>query len=130
MIKSLKHTAIIGAMTAGAALAIAPANAQLGLGVGVGVDTNVDVGVGVKQSTPEPRRAYVHDGYESGHWHSRHEMHRSHRWDARYNGYDCYQAFRYDWEDGERVRYDTTFCYDDRDRRFEHREARVVVRID
>ena len=45
------------------------------------------------------------------------------------NGYDCYESFQYGWENGERVRYDTTFCYDDHDRRYEPQGVRATVRI-
>ncbi|MEP0315205.1 MAG: hypothetical protein ABJL57_05220 [Hyphomonas sp.] len=130
MMKSLKYVAAAGALGAATALATAPAHAQLGLGVGV--DTDVDVGVGVKTSDSHPRHrheTYVYDGYESGHWHTRHEVRRSHRWNARYEGYDCYDSFQYTWEDGERVRYDTTFCYNDRGRRFEPEGVRAVVKV-
>tara|TARA_R110002049_G_scaffold115361_3_gene267310 strand:- start:154 stop:600 length:447 start_codon:yes stop_codon:yes gene_type:complete len=132
MIKSLKHIAIIGALGIGSSIAILPATAQLGLGVGVGVETDVDARVGVRSGDPHARHShahYVYDGYESDRWHTRHEVRREQTWNARYNGYDCYDSFQYTWEDGERVRYDSTFCYDDRGRKYEAKDARVVVRI-
>ena len=128
MIKSLKYMAVIGALGASSALMTFPASAQLG----VGVDTDVNVGVGVQTSQPRAHHThehYVYDGYESGHWYTRHEVRRPHRWNAHYNGYDCYESFQYTWENGDRVRYDTTFCHDDRGRKFEAKGARAVVRI-
>jgi hypothetical protein len=130
MMTSLKLAAATGALGLATALAAIPAHAQLG--VGVGVETNVDVGVGVRASDPAPRHThttYVYDGYESGHWHTRHEVRRTQRWNARYQGYDCYEFFQYTWEDGERVRHDTTFCYRENGRRFEPRGARATVKI-
>ncbi|KDA03838.1 MAG: hypothetical protein V7651_00635 [Hyphomonas oceanitis] len=130
MIKSLKYIAVIGALGIGSAVATLPASAQLGLGVGV----DTDVKVGVRTSAPPPERAHAHghytyDGYESDRWYARNEVRRAHRYDARYNGYDCYESFQYGWENGERVRYDTTFCYDDHDRRYEPQGVRASVRI-
>ncbi len=129
MTKPLKKIAFSVAAALLAASAATPASAQLGLGVGV--DTDVDVRVG---TAPPPRsevhRHYSYDGYRSGEWHPRGHSMRRHHWDARYNGYDCYESFRYDWEDGERVRYESTFCYDEYDRPREQRGTRIVVRID
>ncbi|HAQ77769.1 MAG TPA: hypothetical protein DCR96_14890 [Hyphomonas sp.] len=130
MMKSLKYVAAAGALGAATALATSPAYAQLG--IGVGVDTDVDVGVGVRTADPHPRHrheTYVYDGYESGHWHTRHEIRREHRWNARYKGYDCYESFQYTWEDGERVRYDTTFCYNDNGRKYEPDGVRATVKV-
>ena len=131
MVKSLKNISVIGAFSIATALAALPAAAQLGITVDPDVD--VGVGVGVGHADPHPSHHahghYVYDGYESGHWYTRHEIRREQRWNARYRGYDCYQSFQYTWEDGERVRYDTTFCYDDYGRRYEPEGARVVVRI-
>ena len=124
MKNSMKYMAIAAAAVLAGTFAAAPASAQLRVGVGI---PDVDVDVGARAETRSG--PYVYDGYESGHWHTRHEVRRHHRWDARYDGYDCYDAFQYTYEHGERVRYDSTFCYDDRDRAREVRGTRVVVRI-
>jgi hypothetical protein len=124
MKKSFKYLALSTALGLSATLVATPASAQISLGVGV---PDVNVGVGVRGETrTDP---YVYDGYRSGHWHTHGDVHRRHDWDARYQGYDCYDAFQYTYENGERVRYDSTFCYDDRDRAQEVRETRVVVRV-
>jgi len=129
MIKSLKYIAVIGALGIGSAVATLPASAQLGLGVGVDTDVNV----GVRTNAPPPQSQvhghYTYNGYDSDRWYTRHEVRRVHRYDAQYNGYDCYESFQYGWENGERVRYDTTFCYDDHDRRYEPQGVRATVRI-
>lgn len=128
MKNTFKFLALSAAVAAGMSLGPMPSNAQINLGVGV--DPQVDVRVG---NAPEPRTEvhhhYVYEGYDSGEWYpERH--HRTHHWNARYDGYDCYEAFRYDWEDGRRVRYESTWCYDRYDRPYEARGTRVVVRID
>jgi hypothetical protein len=128
MKNTLKFIALSAAVGAGMALGPMPSNAQINLGVGV--DPQVDVRVG---TPPEPRTEvhhhYVYEGYDSGEWYpERH--HRTHQWNARYDGYDCYDAFRYDWEDGRRVRYESTWCYDRYDRPYEASGTRVVVKID
>lgn len=123
-----KYLALSALLGAGAALAV-PASAQINLGAGV--DPQVDVRVG---NPPQPRTEvhhhYVYEGYNSGEWYPRGEVHRRHHWNAHYEGYDCYDAFQYTWEDGRRVRYESTWCYDERDRPYEARSSRVVVRID
>jgi hypothetical protein len=134
MIKSLNNIVIIGSLGIGSSIAIFPATAQLGVGVGVGVgvETDVDARVGVRTDDPHASHSHQHcvyEGYESDRWHTRHEVRRDQTWNARYNGYDCYDSFQYTWEAGERVRYDSTFCYDDRGRKYEAKDARVVVRI-
>lgn len=124
MKKSLKYIALATAMGLGTALSAPLATAQIKLGVGV---PDVDVNVGARaEARTDP---YVYDGYQSGHWHTRGDVYRDHRWDARYNGYDCYEAFQYTYDRGERVRYESTFCYDDRDRAREVRDTRVVVKV-
>lgn len=128
MIKSLKYLSVIGALSLGTATASLPATAQLGVDLG----TDVDVGVGVGVTSPDPRprhEHYVYDGYNSGRWYTRHEVHRNDTWHDHYHGYDCYESFKYTWEDGERVRYDTTFCYDEHGRKYEPDNARVVVQV-
>lgn len=124
MKKSLRYMAMAAAVGLTGALAASPATAQISLGVGV---PDVDVRIGARTETRSD--VYVYEGYESGHWHTRGDVHRRHHWDARYNGYDCYDAFQYTYENGDRVRYDSTFCYDDRDRAREVNETRVVVKI-
>lgn len=128
MTHSIKHFLAAGAIGGGLALMPAPAMAQLG----IGVDTDVDVGVGVgveSENRTHTHGHYTHNGYASHEWHTRHPVHRNDRWYARYNGYDCYESFRYDYENGERVRYTSTFCYDERGRSHEVRSTRVVARI-
>ena len=128
MLNSVKCIAATGAFGLATAVATAPAYAQLGLGV----DADVDLGVGVRTADPHPRHrheTYVYNGYESGHWHTRHEVRRTHRWYADYNGYDCYESFQYTWEDGQRVRHDTMFCYKENGKRFEPKGVRATVRI-
>lgn len=105
-----------------------PAAAQVRLGVGV-PDVNVGVNARVEQRT-HVYGPYVYDGYASGRWHTYHAPPRHQVWHSRYHGYDCYEAFQYTYEDGHRVRYDTTFCYDRHDRPYEVRRTRVVVRLD
>lgn len=125
MKKPLKYLALAAAVALTAGMADRHAFAQISLGVGV-PDVEVDVG------TREERFAepYMYDGYHSGHWHARGEVHRARTWDARYRGYDCYEAFQYTYERGERVRYESKFCHDERDRPREVRETRMVVRVD
>jgi hypothetical protein len=124
MKNSMKYIVLAAAMGMGAALSAPVAAAQIKLGVGV---PDVDVNVGARAETRSG--PYVYEGYRSGHWHTHGEVHRDHRWDARYRGYDCYEAFQYTYEDGDRVRYESTFCYDDRGRAREVRDSRVVVRV-
>lgn len=129
MKSTFRNIALAAILGGSSALAASPAMAQLDLGVKVDPKVNVRVG-----NEPAPRREvhhhYVYEGYDSGEWYPAHRVHRTHHWDARYDGYDCYEAFRYDWEDGERVRYESTWCYDSRDRAYEARGTRVVVKID
>ncbi len=125
MKKPFKFTAVAIALGLAAGLAASPASAQISLGVGV-PDVEVNVGARTETRTSGP---YVYDGYESGHWHTRGDVHRRNYWDARYEGYDCYEAFQYTYERGDRVRYDTTFCHDQRGRAYEVRETRTVVRM-
>ncbi|MBK8198689.1 MAG: hypothetical protein IPK75_09980 [Acidobacteria bacterium] len=120
----IKYIAVAAATGLAASLAALPASAQLRVGVGL-PDVDVDVGARTDVRT----ETYVYDGYQSGHWHTHGRVHRDHYWDARYRGYDCYDAFQYTYEDGRRVRYDSTFCYDDRGRPYEVRDTRVVVRV-
>ncbi len=124
MKNSKKYMALAAALSLGSALASTPASAQINLGVGV---PDVDVTVGAR--VEDRRDPYVYDGYQSGHWHTRGDVYRDHRWDARYRGYDCYEAFQYTYENSERVRYESTFCYDDRDRAREVRDTRVIVKV-
>ncbi|MFN7164802.1 MAG: hypothetical protein ACK4P2_08275 [Hyphomonas sp.] len=125
MKKSMKFIAMATALGLTSALAATPAAAQIRLGVGVpDVDVNVGVRSEMRASGPD-----VYDGYRSGHWHTYGDVHRRHYWDARYEGYDCYEAFQYTYERGDRVRYESTFCYDRRDRPYEVRETRTVVRV-
>ncbi|WP_375209624.1 hypothetical protein [Hyphomonas jannaschiana] len=125
----LRNIALATTIGAGSAIAASPALAQLDLGVKVDPRVNVRVG-----NEPAPRTEvhhhYVYEGYSSGEWYPEHRVHRTHHWNSRYEGYDCYDAFRYDWEDGERVRYESTWCYDAKDRPYEARGTRVVVKID
>lgn len=124
MKKPFQYFALAAAVALTAGLADRHALAQINLGVGV---PDVEVNVGTRDDrSAEP---YTYDGYHSGHWHTRGDVDRTKSWDARYRGYDCYDAFQYTYERGERVRYDSTFCYDDRDRAREVRETRVVVRV-
>jgi hypothetical protein len=129
MKKPFKNIALAAALGAGAALTTLPAAAQLDLGVKV--DPKVKVRVGNDPAPPrEVHHHYTYEGYSSGEWYPEHRVHRAHHWNARYEGYDCYEAFRYDWEDGERVRYESTWCYDAHDRPYEARGTRVIVKID
>lgn len=125
MKKPLKYLALAAAVALTAGVADRSAEAQISLGVGV-PDVEVNVGTRDEIRYADP---YMYDGYHSGHWHTRGEVYRDRTWNARYRGYDCYEAFQYTYERGERVRYDSTFCYDDRGRAREVRETRVVVRI-
>jgi len=125
MKKSLKFIALAAAVAFTAGVADREAHAQIRLGVGV-PDVDVNVGARTETNTSGP---YVYDGYRSGHWHTRGDVHRRHSWDARYEGYDCYEAFQYTYENGDRVRYETTFCSDQRDRPYDARETRTVVRV-
>jgi hypothetical protein len=122
----MKNTLKIMALAGVIGLAGLPASAQLSLGLG----TQADVDLGVSARVETRSGPYVHDGYESGYWHPHGDLHRRHRWYARYEGYDCYQAFQYTYEHGQRVRYESTFCYDERDRPREVRSTRVIVRLD
>lgn len=110
----------IAVIAAGAALISAPASGQIDLGVGADVDLGVDVRVG------EP---YTYRGYESGRWYPYDPVHRERVYYERYGGYDCYKAFRYTWHDRHRARYDAYWCFDERGRRYEVDDTRVVVRI-
>ena len=115
----LKKFSII-ALSAGVMFAAAPANAQINLGVGADVDLGVDVRVG------DP---YTYRGYNSGRWYPYDEPRRRGRYYDAYDGYDCYKAFRYTWHDDYRARYESYWCFDDRDRAYEVRETRAVVRV-
>ena len=79
--------------------AAALATAPANAQLGPGVGLDTDVDVGVGVKTSDP-----------------HPRHR-------------HETFQYTWEDGERVRYDTTFCYNDRGRRFEPEGVRAVVKV-
>lgn len=111
---------IITAMTAGAVLICAPANAQVKLGVGADVDLGVDVRVG---------QPYTYRGYPSDRWYPYDPVRRDYVYYERYGGYDCYKAFRYTWHDRHRARFDAYWCFDERGRRYEVRDTRVIVRI-
>jgi hypothetical protein len=129
MKKPFVNIALSAALGASMALTALPAAAQVNLGVKVQPQVGVRVG-----GPPEPRTEvhhhYVYEGYDSGEWYPRGHVYRHHRYDARYDGYDCYEAFQYSWEDDHRVRYESTWCYDEYDRPYEARSTRVVVRID
>lgn len=125
MKKPLKYIALAAAVALTAGMADRHALAQVSVGVGI-PEIELDIGARTQDRYAEP---YVYNGYYSGPWHTRSEVHRTKSWDARYRGYDCYDAFQYTYERGERVRYDSTFCYDERDRAREVRETRVVVRV-
>jgi len=129
MKKPFKYLALASALAASSAFATLPATAQLNLGVGVKPEVDVRVGR-AEPPRREVHRYYVYEGYHSGEWYPEERVHRSHRWNARHDGYDCYDAFQYTWENGERVRYESTWCYDEFDRPYEARGTRVVVRID
>ena len=108
------------ALLAGAVMISAPAQAQVSIGLGTDVDLDVKVRVG------EP---YTYRGYESGRWYPYEKPRRSGRFYDAYDGYDCYRAFQYTWHDDYRARYDAYWCYDDRDRKYEVRRTRAVVRV-
>lgn len=124
----MKNLIKTAALTAALVAVTVPATAQIRLGVGV---PDVEVGVNTRvEQRAHVHGPYVYDGYTSGRWHTYHAPARHQVWYSRYNGYDCYDAFQYTYEDGHRVRYDTTFCYDRHDRPYEVRRTRVVVRLD
>ena len=125
MKNSLKYVALAAVVGACHGLAALPASAQISLGVGA---PDVEVSLGARAETRRSG-AYVYDGYESGYWHPRGSVYRRDRWDARYDGYDCYEAFQYTYEHGDRVRYESTFCYDRYDRPYEVRSTRVIVLV-
>lgn len=125
MKKPLQYIGLAAVVALTAGLADGAASAQIRLGVGV-PDVELNVGTRTETRTTGP---YVYDGYASGHWHTRGDIRRRNDWDARYDGYDCYEAFQYTYERGDRVRYDTTFCHDHRGRPYEVRETRTVVRM-
>ncbi len=125
MKKPMKYLALAAAFSLSGGLVAAPASAQLRLGVGV-PDVDVNVGARVETRTTGP---YVYQGYESGYWHPRGDVYRRYYWDARYDGYDCYEAFQYTYERGHRVRYESTFCYDRYDRPYEVRQTRIVAKV-
>lgn len=127
---SVKNTLAVGAILGGLVCVPGSALAQLGVGVDTNVNTGVSIGVERERTArPVHRGHYTYDGYRSHEWHTRHTVNRSDRWYSEYNGYDCYESFRYDYEDGERVRYTSTFCYDDRGRSREVRSTRVIAHI-
>lgn len=127
-------TIAFGAFLAGAtAFCAAPASAQVDLGVvkvkpdlDVRVDPSVDARVGTRN---ERRRHYRYQGYASHRWYPAGDYSRDQVYYDRYGGYDCYDAFRYDYENGERVRYESTFCYTERGRAYEASGTRISVRI-
>lgn len=111
----------IAAIAGAAALIASPASAQLGVRLG----TDVDLGVSVRVGEP-----YTYRGYHSDRWYPYEHPRRAHHYYEEYGGYDCYRAFQYTWDDDYRARYDAYWCFDDRDRDYEVRRTRVVVRID
>lgn len=115
----LKTLSIVAAALG--AIAAAPATAQVAVDLGVGIGADVELRVG------EP---YSYRGYHSGRWYAEDDPRRRGRWDSRYGGYDCYRAFYYTWERNHRVRYESTWCFDERGRDYEVRRTRVVVRLD
>lgn len=132
--KTCMKTIAAGAFLAGAtAFCAAPASAQVDLGVKVkpDLDVRVDprVNTRVETRSSQPRRHYRYQGYASHRWYPTGEYSRSQVYYDRYGGYDCYDAFRYDYENGERVRYESTFCYTESGRAYEARGTRVSIRI-
>lgn len=125
MKKPLQYIGLAAAVALTASIAEREASAQIRLGVGV-PEVEVNVGARAETRTSSP---YVHDGYQSGQWHTRREFQRRNYWDARYEGYDCYEAFQYTYERGDRVRYDTTFCHDHHGRPYEVRETRTTAGV-
>ncbi|MEX1251447.1 MAG: hypothetical protein WEA77_09665 [Hyphomonas sp.] len=122
MKKPLQFLAMAAAVTFIASIADREAHAQIRLGVGVpGADVNV--GARTETNTSGP---YVYDACQPGHGRTRGDVHRRHYRDARYEGYDGYEAFQYTYENGDRARYETTFCYNQRDRPYEVRETGTV----
>ncbi|WP_293612053.1 hypothetical protein [Ponticaulis sp.] len=114
------------------ALSAPQASAQL---LGLGVNTDARVGLSIGNSPPPPAHhhttySYTYAGYPSGQWYAEPHSHGAHRYNTYYAGYDCHTRFQYTWEHGQRVRYESTFCYDQYDRVEERRGTRVVVRLD
>lgn len=126
----LTKAVCVALISAGAMFSAPQASAQL-LGLGVNTDARVGVQVG---RAPEPRRhstySFTYNGYSSGHWYEAGHTHRAHHYDPYYGGYDCHTRFQYGWQHGERVRYESTFCYDRYDRAYERSGTRVAIRID
>ncbi len=116
----MKKKFSIAGVIAACALTTAPTNAQVDLGLGADVDLGVDVRVG---------GPYTYQGYRSDRWYYD-DYERRGRYYESYGGYDCHKGFKYTWHNDYRARYETYWCFDDRDRRYEVRESRTVVRVD
>ncbi len=102
----------------------APAAAQLGVDLDLGAKVDLDTDINVEVGSP-----YRYRGYDSGRWYYYDEPRRAGRWYADYGGYDCRRGFYYTWEDDDRVRYESYWCFDDRGRDYEVRRTRVTARI-
>jgi len=113
------------AAAAAATLLAGAASAQVGVDLGLGADVELGVGAEIRVGSP-----YEYQGYRSGRWYPYERPRRDEIWFEEYGGYDCYRAFRYDWDDRRRTRHESWWCYDDRGRDYEVRRTRVSVRID
>lgn len=116
-----------------AALAMVPvaASAQL-IDLGVKSDTRASIQLGDERPEPQPRSHYsfTYHGYDSGRWHTEYGYRRTRHYDPHYDGYGCHTRFQYTWDEyGDRVKYTSTFCYDEYNRAHERRGTRVVVKI-
>lgn len=115
-----------------AALVLTPAASAQLIDLGAKSDTRAGVHLGSDRAEPRRRSHYsfTYRGYDSGRWHTKYEHRRTRHYDTYYDGYDCHTRFQYTWDEyGERVKYTSTFCYDEYDRARERRGTRVVVKI-
>ncbi len=115
MLKALSIPIVSAALLAFSA----PAQAQISVGVGADVDLGVNLRVG------DP---YVYHGYHSDRWYYE-DYRRDGRYYDAYGGYDCHKGFKYTWHDDYRARYEAYWCFDEKDRRYEARRTRTVVRV-